>query len=191
MFRDELGISGGEYQKRAQACVLSYLHCFSPSSKSYELKTTDPNKIPVSIRIHGNPPSVQIEQAPVGGRSAGLMRIKEKMHADEPLETIGEFIVPKTKILIAEENDLTRECIILTLQDGAIETILSNELMAPEQVAETLEKIRCGHPNFFVVVQRYIIGIERNSGLKVPYSIVEESDKKTFDYLEELPGLLV
>jgi len=177
-----MGIIFPRYQNRVVECVSQFLSAFCASPKTQSKKLRGNKNIPVTLRIHENPPSVQILQLPKGGPAAGELRISEKISKKEnSLEN---------SLVVAHEEDLTRECVILTLQDGAIETILKNELVAPERVAEALEKIRRGHPNFFVVVQRYIMGIERKSGLKVPYSIVEASDEKTFHYLEELPGNL-
>lgn len=186
MFRDELGIGGTEYQKRAQACVYTYLDSFTPSSKSYELKTTNANKVPISILVHENPPSVQIRQSPQGGKSAGLSRIQEQLGLPEDTETLGELIIPKTKILVAQEHDLTRECIILTLGDSTVNTIVENGLIMPKQIAAMLAEFQKGHPDFFIVVQRYLIGIEQTSGYKVPYGIVNEKDERAFEYLETL-----
>lgn len=177
-----LEITSHAYQNRAFACVSQFLSSFHVSPKTQSKKLRENENIPVTLRVNEKPPSVQILQLPQGGVNAGELRISEKLSSS--------VIPAKAGILIAHEEDLTRECIIVTLNDSTIETILKNELVAPERVAEALEKIRRGHPNFFVVVQRYIIGIERKSGLKVPYSIVEESDKKTFHYLEQLPSAL-
>lgn len=190
MFQDELGISGAEYQKRTEACIHAYLRSFSPSSKSYELKTTSSDEIPVSIRVYENPPGVQIQQAPRGGKLAGLLRIQEKLGLPEDTETIGDLVVPKTKILIAEESDLTRECIILTLRDNTVNTILANGLITPQQAAAVLQKFQKSHPDFFIVVQRYLIGMEHTDGYKIPYGIVTQKDETAFEYLETLPQSL-
>ncbi|GEM_PF-5696667 len=189
MFEDDLGISGLKYQKRAKACIQTYLNSFSPSSKSYELKTTRTHEIPISILVHENPPSVQIRQSPQGGKSAGLSRIQEQLSLPADTETVGELIIPKTKILMAQEHDLTRECIILTLRDSAANAIVENGLISPKCVAAMLHELKKGHPDFFIVVQRYLIGIEQTDGYKVPYSIVNEKDERAFEYLETLVTL--
>lgn len=183
LFEDSIGITFPQYQNRALECVSQFLAAFKASPKIQSKKLCGAENIPVTLRVHEKPPSVQILQLPQGGPAAGELRISEKL--------VQENSSQKNSLIIAREEDLTRECIIVTLNDSTIETILKNELVAPERVAEVLEQIRRGHPNFFVVVQRYIIGIERKSGLKVPYSIVEESDEKTFHYLEKLPEILV
>lgn len=181
-FEDSIGITFPQYQNRALECISQFLSAFHASSKTQSKKLRGNENVAVTLRVHENPPSIQILQLPKGGVAAGELRISEKLAQENARQ--------KTPLVIAREEDLTRECVIVTLSDDAIETILKNELVAPERVAEVLEKIRRGHPNFFIVIQRYIMGIERKSGLKVPYSIVEESDEKTFRYLETLPGNL-
>lgn len=177
-----LEITSCAYQNLALECVSQFLAAFRADQKTQSKKLRENESVPVTLRVHEDPPSVQILQLPQGGIRAGELRISEKLSLDATHTN--------AKILVAREEDLTRECLIVTLNDSAMDTMLQNELVAPHRVAELLEKIRRGHPNFFIVVQRYIMGIERKSGLKVPYSIVEESDKKTFRYLEKLPSAL-
>lgn len=181
-FEDSIGITFPKYQNRALECVSQFLAAFRADQKTQSKKLRENENVPVTLRVNEDPPSVQILQLPQGGIRAGELRISEKMSLDAT-HTNAE-------ILVAREEDLTRECLIVTLNDSAMDTMLQNELVAPHRVAELLEMLRRGHPNFFIVVQRYIMGIERKSGLKVPYSIVEESDKKTFRYLEKLPSAL-
>lgn len=181
-FENNIGITFPQYQNRALECVSQFLSAFHASPKTQSKKLRENENVAVTLRVHEKPPSVQILQLPKGGPAAGETRISEKLFSN--------VIPAQAGILVAHEEDLTRECVILTLNDSTVDTILQNELVAPHRVAELLEKIRRGHPNFFIVVQRYIMGIERKSGLKVPYSIVEESDEKTFRYLEKLPSAL-
>lgn len=181
-FEDSAGITFPQYQNRALECVSHFLAAFQSSPKTQSKKLRDNESVPVTLRVGDDPPSVQILQLPKGGIPAGELRISEKLSSG--------VIPAKAGILVAHEEDLTRECIIVTLNDNTVDAIIQNELVAPHRIAELLEKIRRGHPNFFIVVQRYIMGIERKSGLKVPYSIVEESDEKTFHYLEKLPSAL-
>lgn len=179
-FEDSIGITFPQYQNRALECVSQFISAFHASPKTQSKKLHANENIPVTLRVNDDPPSVQILQLPKGGMRAGELRIGEKLSKQNSA----------TPLVIAHEEDLTRECIIVTLNDNTVDAIIQNELVAPHRIAELLEKIRRGHPNFFIVVQRYIMGIERKSGLKVPYSIVEQSDEKTFLYLEKLPSAL-
>lgn len=181
-FEDSIGITFPQYQNRVAECMAQFLSAFRPSPKTQSKKLRENERVSVTLRVYEKPPSVQILQLPKGGVAAGAIRISEKLTQENAQQ--------KTSLVIAHEEDLIHECIIVTLNDTTVDTILQSELVVPHRIAELLEKIRRGHPNFFIVVQRYIMGIERKSGLKVPYSIVEQSDEKTFGYLEKLPSAL-
>lgn len=144
----------------------------------------------VQIRVNENPPSVQIKRLPEGGFASGFQRIAEKIEANLEFENRAGLILPNSKIVVAHEEDLTRESIILTLNDSAMSAILENGLISPEQMSKTLENFKKIGPDYFVIVQRYIIGIEAADGIKVPYAIIGNSDEKTMQYLEKLPSLL-
>lgn len=181
MFEDTPGIMQISYQKRAQKCVTLFLEKFHASSRSQQLNALSENDVPFTIRVNTNPPSLQIRQLPNGGIHAGELRIHEKLARANTSESI----------VVAENTDLTRECIIVMLRDSVIDAILENGLLTPEQIASFLEAIRSGNPDFFIVVQRYIMGIERKDGLSVPYKIVPAHDDETFEYLSKLPGELL
>lgn len=171
------------YQTWIAECVASFLAHFSPSPKNHYGKLSDSEGIPMSLRIRENPPSVQIIQSPAGGEKAGIQRIREKL-----IDEKNDFFIPE--LVVANEKDLTRECIIVTIQDRSLLNILDNNLLAPAKTAEIIEALRKNYPHFFIVVQRYILGIEAQDGFKVPYKVVTEEDRETLQYLENLPHRL-
>ncbi|MEK7524634.1 MAG: hypothetical protein AAB588_06450 [Patescibacteria group bacterium] len=177
---DELGITSSDYQQWAAHCVGTFLANFEPSPKNRMRAVSEETSAvtPYRIRVLENPPSVQVVQMPQGGVEAGRKRIQEKIAG------------PSEIILTAEEKDLTRECIILTLHDALIESILKSGLLLPGEAAKILDELRKDRPKFFVVVQRYLMGIESDAGIKIPYSIVEKTDIRTMEYLEQLPSHL-
>lgn len=190
---DELGISSSSYQKAAEMCVRNFLENFEPSAKNRKLALPNDANTPFEIRVRKNPPSVQIRHFPKGGIKAGQLRICEKISLpQEDFEEIceGKLLLPKTPLILADEADLTRESIILTLGDNTISEMLKQEFIAPKQATEILENTRRGHPDFFIIVQRYLMGIEYGDGLKIPYGIIAETDSDTLEYLTKLPAQL-
>lgn len=191
--RDELGITSVEYQNRALECVANFLANFEEKQKRHVLKLQSGDSLPLHVRVHENPPSVQIIQEPRGGSRAGVLRIQEKLSRpkDQTIKNIPELIIPTPQIILAEENDLTRECIIVTFRDDTLNTILEGGLISPSQAQEFIGMLRTGHPDFFLIVQRYLLGFEQHDGVQVPYGIVTQKDETTFQYLEKFPKLLV
>lgn len=182
---ENLGITSRDYQRKIADCVGDFLAHFQPSAKTHHAaRGIEDNKIPFKVRVHERPPSVQIVQLPQGGPTAGIQRIRNQLTGFAGIQP------PPGSLVVARETDLTRECVIVTLADDTVETILGQGLLSPEQVAEVLALLRQGSPQLFVVVQRYIIGIEMEAGLPVPYSVVPESDRSTLDYLSNLPNQL-
>lgn len=176
MFEDISDITQAAYQKRAEQCVTQFLQKFQTSLRPQQLAVFNEHDTPFTLRVTKNPPSLQIKQLPHGGTAAGELRIREKLSP-----------VTKRTLVVAGAQDLTRECIVVMLHDQTINTILQSGLLAPEQIAAVLESLRIDSPEMFVVVQRYIIGIERFDGLCVPYKIVPADDEETFEYLNRLP----
>lgn len=167
------------YQRRAQFCVTNFLQSFPESKKTQSLLLPGENTAPISLNLHKNPPSIQVRKFPVGGANKGIIRIRSKLS-----ENLSQPIV------VAEEKDLTRECVIITLGDTTLDLILGNGLFPSLQIAEVLQNLKQGHPDYFLVLQRYIMGIEKDDGLKVPFDIVTPQDDATFVYLETLPKSL-
>lgn len=181
---ENLGITSRNYQREIADCVGGFLARFQPSAKTHNAaRSLDRDEIPFKVRVREEPPSVQIVQLPQGGPAAGIQRIRNKMTGFVGVQTPDSLVV-------ARETDLTRECVIVTLADNTVETILGQGLLSPEQVAEVLALLRQDSPHLFVVVQRYIMGIESEAGLPVPYHVVPETDRPTFEYLSNLPGQL-
>lgn len=178
---DQFSITSKDYQAWAAECVAQFLAEFRDDGRRGGATT------PLKIRVHENPPSVQIIKLPEGGAHAGTARIREKLAEEslQPRQTESGFFM-QPEMVLAREADLTRECIIVTLRDETVDTILEHELLASQKVAEVLEALRQGHPNFFIVVQRYLLGIEQHDGVKVPFSVVEEHDEQTRKYLENI-----
>lgn len=192
---DELGIASAVYQNAAETCVRNFLKNFEPCGKNQRLQQPRESATPFEIRVQQNPPSVQIRQFPEGGSKAGGMRIHEKMARQESEENFsnacgGAFLIPETPLILAEETDLTRESIILTLGDATMEQMLAQQFISPKLATEIVQTLRIGHPDFFIIVQRYLLGIEYRDGVKVPYGVVEGKDEKTFDYLDHLTVIL-
>ncbi|MBI2638367.1 hypothetical protein HYW83_02145 [Candidatus Peregrinibacteria bacterium] len=185
-YEDELGVTSTTYQKRAADCLGTFLAAFQPSPKSHRPKFLGNEDTPFSLRITQEPPSVQILQYPQGGVQKGIQRMRRKMTG-----FAGMLDMAPQQLVLAHAGDLTRECIIVSLRDDTMETILKSGLLSPEQVAQLLKVVREGHPDLLVVVQRYIMGIEAEAGLQVPYSFVAESDRATFEYLTALPENLM
>lgn len=192
---DELGVTSYAYQKAAETCVRNFLKNFGPAGKNHRLTVPNESETPLQIRVHENPPSVQIRQLPLGGLQAAQLRIREKISPKEPEKDFqetcgGKLLLPKTPIVLAKTADLTRESIILTLGAETMDQMLRQEFIRPKQTQEALAEIRAEHPDFFIVVERYLLGIEHRDGVSVPYSVVEETNQAAFLYLQNIPSLL-
>lgn len=192
---DLLGVTSSAYQKAAETCLRNFLKNFAPAGKNHRITVPSESETPLEIRVHENPPSVQIRQLPRGGVQAAQLRIREKISPKEPEEDFqetcgGKLLLPKIPIVLAEKTDLTRESIILTLGAETMEQMLRQEFIRPRQMKEALAEIRADHPDFFIVVQRFLIGIEHQDEVKVPYTVVEESNAAVFEYLRHIPSLL-
>lgn len=192
-YEDEFGITGDAYQRRAANCLSVLLASFQPSPKQSpktRLRRPTLNEDnPFKITVNDNPPSAQILQLPKGGVNAGIQRIRQKMtETIQPNPDLPILLLPS--IVVAQETDLTRECVIASLRAKTIKTIIDSALLSPKESADILEILRGTHPHLLVVLQRYLIGIERDDGIKVPYQLVEASDEKTLQYLEQLPAEL-
>ena len=155
---------------------------------------TAENETPFSIRVAGRPPSLQVRKLPQGGAQKGAERIREKLHEAAPdLREEHGFLVESplaTSLIIANEDDLTRECVIVTLEDDTLLEILNRGLLSPSKIADLLASMKKNHPHAFVIFQRYLFGIERADGLKVPFGVVEASAVGTLNYLAKLPESL-
>lgn len=204
---DELGITTSVYQKQTGAIVEEFLVVFGDAAKRTSSANrpkqlwdgfTD-NDTPFSIRLNEKPPSVQIIQHPKGGEEAGVRRIKNKMIPPEfQNETTASGIVlpnqcitPESAIAIAEITDLTRELILVTLDDKTVIAIMSQGLLRPEEVSQLLKLLQQKHPEHFVIVQRYLLGVESEYDCKVPFSVIPSDDRETFQYLTDLPSRLI
>ncbi len=184
LLEEDMGITSGKYQREIADCVGGFLAHFRPSAKTHHAaRNVNGSETPFKVRIRETPPSVQIVQLPQGGLAAGIQRIRNKMAGFVGMQAPDSLVV-------ARETDLTRECVIVTLADNTVKTILGQGLLSPEQVAEVLAILRQGSPQLFVVVQRYIMGIESEAGLHVPYHVVPERDRPTLNYLSALPDQL-
>lgn len=214
---DEAGITSPEYQTRTADAVGAILAHFagSPYPKTAHVRLADigEEKIPLTIRVQHDPPSVQVIQEPQGGVHAGKNRVRKKLHSSGFIEHVYGDDTPIVapwrhfsmldlgNFITVERTDLTSEIIALTVGDPKTRTIIKNGLLTPEQMAELLELLRLGHPHLLVIVKRHLFGLEHEIGLRgtkepaqepvnIPYTVVGESDIDTFRFLEELPEKL-
>ncbi|PIQ77562.1 hypothetical protein COV82_03825 [Candidatus Peregrinibacteria bacterium CG11_big_fil_rev_8_21_14_0_20_46_8] len=172
-----------EYQHQAQQCVIDFL------ALNYTQKIeTAAQKI--SLRIHERPPSVQVIQHPDGGMRAGATRMREKITTPTAIQTPNGLHLASNQIVVANMQDLTRECIVVTLEDPTISTLLENDLLAICDIP-ALQNLRCEQPKIFIVLQRYLMGIEKEDGIRVPFDFVSYENIETLDFLSSLPTLLI
>lgn len=172
----ELGIAKPAYQNRAEKTIYSFLHLPETSKNSFGLTLEEPDSTKIKIRVKESPPSVQIVHTPLGGEKAGTLRIQEKL-----------YLFDKTDpIVTVPENDLTRETIILNMQDQALDQILLAGLLSPQQIIALVSYLHENQPNLFVVFDRYLMGIESMTKTPVPFKVVEMNDETTWGYLKDL-----
>lgn len=169
------------YQKFAERCVLEYL-----SLKNKTLKCR--LQAPVRLRMNAQPPSVQIVKMPEGGISEGVMRIKCKLQQPVEIFTNDGILLPCDLLLISE-NDLTSESILLTLENPAMSTLLAHDLISNCE-AKVLLSLCNKKPNTFLILHRYLMGIERDDQVSVPFSVVGLTDQKILKELAQLPAVL-
>ncbi len=177
----ELSIGTYAYQMRASNVVEAWLQvCPQPKTSSFSIKNlangNETEKI--TVRVKEFPPSLQLIHYPEGGKYAAKMRISEKLF--EPADT---------KIVTVGEKDLTRETIIVTLEDATMDEILGNGLLAPEQIAQLLATARETNEKLFIAINRFLIGTEMQDNQKIPFHLIEQGDEKTWGYLRETLAL--
>lgn len=177
---DFLGITSSSYQKWASECLGQFLAA-RPSSAE---------ELPVKLRVSQMPPSAQIMKLPAGGFINGVKRIREKLYLkkENVSEQAPHLLLPhnETDIAIAREEDLTRECLIVTLHDASLEAIIRQDLLSSKESARAITWLRESYPNFFVAFQRYLLGIEHDDGIKVGFKVVTAEDDETLEYLKRL-----
>lgn len=179
---DELTVGTYAYQMRASRVIESWLSAhFKPETaenyvpRALSLKGNESTKI--TVRIREKPPSLQIIHYPIGGVRAGINRMCEKILKAREESSSG--------ITIVHNEDLTRETIILTLEDTTTDEILEHKLLMPEELASLFAAAKEFQPKLFITIHRSLMGIEQQDGQKIPFHLIENGDNQTWDYLEK------
>lgn len=171
----EVGISKPAYQMQAFETVSSFLNLQKNAGQSFSISPeNDASKI--TVRVKETPPSVQIIHSPQGGQKAGMKRIQEKLYLPEDIDPI----------VTVSENDLTRETIIMNLKDATLDKILTAGLLSPQQMISLIAFLHDDQPNLFIVVNRFLLGIEPLTKTPSPFKLIEMEDRETWGYLKNL-----
>lgn len=175
----ELSIGTYAYQFRAARVIENWLRAFwkQPENSENFSHALRPENLQekITVRVKGKPPSLQLIHHPEGGLHEQRIRVSAKL-----LE------LPEKKIVTVEEKNLTRETLIVTLEDTTMEEILKHRLIAPEKLAAIFKNLRELQPTLFIVIDRYLMGIEQKDNQKVPFHLIEQKDEETWQYLEEI-----
>lgn len=175
---EHLPIETYAYQLRAGNIIESFLKTFWRKEKKplsfHSLSFEHPESEKITVRVKEKPPSLQLIHYPEGGVRAGTQRIDEKLFE------------PFSKLVIVEEKDLTRETIIVTLEDATTDEILEHGLLTPEQIASLLQSTQELQPKLFIAIDRFLMGFEKRDGQKIPFHLIEQDDEKTWGYVETL-----
>lgn len=175
---NDFGIMSETYQGRARMCVSEFVNKFQSSARIQSLSIIGENEIPISFRVSANPPNIQIIEFPIGGKNAGIMRIREKLNTVFPLD-----------IAIVGADDLMRELIVAQSADSVIKQIVAMGLI-DRATKQFLKELAENQPALFIIMQRYLMGIETTDKQTIPFNLVTESDDQTFQHIQELTRYL-
>lgn len=171
----EVGIAKPAYQMQAVETVSSFLNLQKATGHSFSISPENKTS-KITVRVKETPPSVQIIHSPQGGQKAGQKRVQEKLFLPEEVEPL----------VTVSENDLTRETIVMNLKDSTLDQILTAGLMTPRQIISLIQFLYDDQPNLFIVVDRFLFGIEPLTKTPSPFKLVEMGDKETWGYLKNL-----
>ena len=188
---EELPMTGQEFQRVAADTAASYLAQFERLQTPETASLKDRGDVRITVRVEKEPPSVQIVQQPHGGTKAGAERIREKLQTvlyeyGKPAPGSSPIILPKADLQIADQSDLTRECILTIITSDTANTLLEKGLLAPTQAANVIQLLQYRSRRIFMAVQRYLLGIEPESKVQVPYSLIETPDDDFFAFMQEV-----
>lgn len=175
-----MDIRSENYQNCARACIDAFLCKFQPSAKPRSLSVIGKDEVPISLRVNANPPNIQIIEFPIGGKNAGITRIREKLNiALSPID-----------IVVVSAEDLTRELIITQSADDVIRQIIATGLV-DRIAAQFLKELADSQPALFIILQRYLMGIETTDKQAIPFHLVTGDNDKIFQHIQEIAGYLV